>query len=696
MNKPDGLVTAGLNAVGILAAGDEAAALEHMLADQALDCRPTDATMLAEAIRSGSLSAAIVTDEALDALDVEALGDAIADQPAWSDFPFLLLIEREGLAARSRQIAELGHVAIVERPLEAAVLSNAVKSALRARERQVESKLYVRQREQAEEQLRQLTLTLESRVKVRMAELRAAHDRVSHEVQERRAAEERLRESEELYRNTLELGDQLVWTAAPDGSLLSMSPRYWKLTGLSPEDPPSLAVHPDDRADLLAKWKSAVAEGRNHFIEYRLRLSDGSYRHYRARASARRDEEGRIVRWYGTTEDIHDRKQAQEALLVAEERYRLAARATNDAIWDLDVRKDEIHWSKSASGFFGYIGREHTTSVQWWLDRVHPEERERVSQSLSAAIGGSNTHWSEEYRFEKADGSYADILDRGYIIRTEQGEPLRVVGAMADLTERRRAEDELKRLQGELIHVSRVSAMGTMGSTLAHELNQPLTAVTNYIRGSRRMLEAVDVPAVHQVREALEAAEGGALRAGQIVRRLRELVARGNVSARTAELPKLIHDACVLAFVDEQRHGIIHRVELDPAAYWVRADAIQIQQVLINLVRNAVDAMIDQPRREVVIASRSVSGGMVEISVEDTGVGLTDEVHAGLFSPFQSGKAEGMGIGLSISRTIVEAHGGNIWAESLDSGGAAFRFTLPRAEEPRADDLNYTEPLAAE
>lgn len=237
-------------------------------------------------------------------------------------------------------------------------------------------------------------------------------------------------------------------------------------------------------------------------------------------------------------------------------------------------------------------------------------------------------------------------------------------------------------MQAELIHVSRLSAMGTMGSTLAHELNQPLTAVTNYVRGSRRMLMNGDPPAIDKVCEGLEAAETAALRAGQIVRRLRELVARGTAAMRPENLPKLIDEAGVIAFLDAHFQGVTPQVELDPAADWVEADRIQIQQVLINLIRNAMQATSDSARREVVVTTQRVSAGQVEIGVADTGGGIPPEVREALFSPFQGTKAEGLGIGLSISRTIVEAHGGKIWADDREGGGTVFRFTLPATVEP--------------
>jgi two-component system sensor kinase FixL len=181
----------------------------------------------------------------------------------------------------------------------------------------------------------------------------------------------------------------------------------------------------------------------------------------------------------------------------------------------------------------------------------------------------------------------------------------------------------------------------------------------------------------------LESAEAGALRAGDIVRRLRELVARRSAAAQAEELPELIADACMLALVDADLLGIHHEIETDRKARWVLADRIQVQQVLINLIRNAVQAMSEQADKRLAIRSALRPDGLVEISVGDSGTGIAQEQFETLFSPFHSSKPDGLGIGLSISRTIVESHGGKIWAENQPEGGALFRFTLPRAERPR-------------
>ncbi len=813
----------------IVASAADAEAVESVLRPLNENCRRIPVTAVIEEVGRGAVKVLVLAAEALPDLDPAAFRAAVERQGTWSDLPILLLVDREKVRCHAGRLDDLGQVRLVERPLDGFILERAVHAALRSRARQAGARSVVEKWAEAERDLRKAGETLEERVRDRTEQLETAYNRLVKEAEERfgaeerlreseelyrytvelsqqmawtadphkrltsaspgfsevtgiprevdpheawmmaihpddvsgvmaawnstpemkqprvaefrmrvadgsyrlfraraapkldarrqvirwygytedihdqrqaelarREAEERLRESEELYRYTLELGEQIVWSAAPDGTFLGRSRRYLELTGLSEDTPPLDAIHPEDTQAMQAEWLRCIATGEPFFFEYRLRMKDGSYRYFQSRARPRLDEGGSIVRWYGTSEDIHERKQAQQARLEAEERYQLAARATNDVIWDLNLITDQIEWGDSASSFFGYAGGGEPTSLAWWEERVHPEDRERVTASLEHVLRGRDTHWSESYRFRHADGRYADIFDRGFIIRDSAGRAVRAVGAMSDVTDRKLADAQLQRMQAELIHVSRVSAMGTMASTLAHELNQPLTAVSNYVGGSRRLLQDNDDPVVLKVREALEAAEAGAIRAGRIVRGLRELVARGNVSIKSEELPQLIHDAALLAFVDAHLLGVSHRIEIDPRANWVDADRIQIQQVLINLIRNSVQAMTEQPVREVVISAAPAGATTVEISVADTGVGLSREVREALFSPFRSTKAEGMGIGLSISRTIVEAHGGKIWAEDREGGGTIFRFTVPKANEPGVEDLDPPAAAAAE
>lgn len=258
-------------------------------------------------------------------------------------------------------------------------------------------------------------------------------------------------------------------------------------------------------------------------------------------------------------------------------------------------------------------------------------------------------------------------------------------GFVRDLTESHTAERRLQDMQSELVHVSRLTALGEMASALAHELNQPLAAIANYVKGSERLL-AHEPPDLAKVRGALSSAGEQALRAGQIIRRLRDFVAKGESERRIESLPKLLEEAGALAMIGAKEVHL--RFDIPRPEALVLADKVQVQQVVVNLMRNAIDAMENSPRRELVVAARAAPDDMVEVSVSDTGPGIAPEIAEHLFQPFMTTKATGMGVGLSISRTIVEAHGGRLWFESRAEGGAVFRFTLRavRKEELEPND----------
>jgi two-component system sensor kinase FixL len=260
-------------------------------------------------------------------------------------------------------------------------------------------------------------------------------------------------------------------------------------------------------------------------------------------------------------------------------------------------------------------------------------------------------------------------------------------GFIRDLTERQQAEARFQELQSELVHVSRLTALGEMASALAHELNQPLSAITNYLKGSRLLLRRDEVP-LDRLEEAVERAGEQALRAGDIIRRLRDFVARGETERSVESLPKLVEEASALALVGAKEYGIHVRYDFASNVDLVLADKVQIQQVVLNLVRNGIDAMAGSPshRREMKIAIRAADDRMVEVSVADTGPGIDPEVSSRLFQPFITTKRSGMGVGLSISRTIIEAHGGRIWAGANEGGGAVFAFTLQGVGKEEAYD----------
>lgn len=366
-------------------------------------------------------------------------------------------------------------------------------------------------------------------------------------------------------------------------------------------------------------------------------------------------------------------------LAECKERFRLLTIVSDIATWDWDLVTGQVHRNQVVVGWFGDNRPIDNPTIEWWQRHIHPDDKKRVIDGFAEAIAGKQKNFAVEYRFRKADLTYAHLSDRSFIIRDENQIAVRAAGTIMDLTAAVVAKDKLAQAEAALVYSARYSAMGTMASMIAHELNQPLASITNYVRAGRRIAAISEDPALEKVESSLRAAEENALRAGGIVRRLRELVRRGQVDSRPTAIKTLIDEACTIALIDSEISHVCYDVHIADGTPTVLVDAIQIQQVLINLIRNSVEAFEQLNDRYITISAYE-AGHFVELSVADNGPGIQYEIAQDLFGLRASHKASGMGIGLSICQTIVEAHGGKIWLAESDAG-TDFRFTLPVVED---------------
>jgi two-component system sensor kinase FixL len=372
------------------------------------------------------------------------------------------------------------------------------------------------------------------------------------------------------------------------------------------------------------------------------------------------------------TEDLA----AREPVFAREAHLRSILETIPDAMIVIDERGRILSFSAAAEKMFGFreaeVLGENVSALMPSPDRErHDSYLEHYLSTGERKIIGIGRVTTARHR----DGSTFPI--DLHIGEARIGDERLFTGFIRDLTERQQAELRLHDLQSELAHVSRVTAMGTLATSIAHELNQPLTAIANYVEtASDLLLENPDKETIGIVREALAECAAQSVRAGQIVRRLRDFVSRGETERRIESLTRVVNEASALALIGAGERGVEVQVKLDPLADKVLVDRIQVQQVILNLARNAIEAMTASPVRRLRLSSRAVGEGQVEVMIEDSGPGLAPEVAERLFQPFVSTKSEGMGLGLSICHTIVHGHGGRIWADASMLGGTAFHFTL--------------------
>ena len=390
------------------------------------------------------------------------------------------------------------------------------------------------------------------------------------------------------------------------------------------------------------------------------------------------DEEGKLRGYAKVVHDATERRASETALAHRERQLESILATVPDAMIIIDTFGSILSFSTTAEELFGYA------------------EADVVGKNVSLLMPSPDRERHDGYIQRYLETGAPRIIGIGRVVTGLRSDgssfPMKLsvgeaqvddqrifTGFVQDLTETRNFEARLEQLRSELIHVSRLSAMGTMASTLAHELNQPLTAIATYGEAASGLFDHPEELDRDTLKKIVSEMAEQALRAGSIVRRLRVFVGRGEVNKTIEDLSKLINEACALALVGSRQKGIETRVSLDPEATPVLADRVQIQQVLINLIHNAVEAMASSDKRQLAVESKLLPPDIVQISVKDTGPGIGPDMADRLFQAFSSTKETGMGRGLSICRTIVEAHGGRIGARPAAGGGTEFFFTLPRA-----------------
>ncbi|MFC0399174.1 PAS domain-containing sensor histidine kinase [Paraburkholderia rhizosphaerae] len=473
----------------------------------------------------------------------------------------------------------------------------------------------------------------------------------------------------------------MIWASTHDGDVEPVN-RRWDAFDIAPgngaQNGRSLwrtLVHPHDLPGLENDWRAAVAAGSAFESTARLRRKDGLYRWMHMCAEPLRDTAGQIVRWYGINTDIEERKCADEKLERSEAFLAEGQRLSRTGSIAMKLPDGEMLWSQEAYRIFGYAANV-VPSMDLILARTHPEDVALVRQSYRQVLAETPSI-DIEHRLVMPDRSIKHVHYVAHLSARQSGR-FEYVGALMDVTEAKQTEEALTRSMAELAHVTRVTMLGELTASIAHEVSQPIAAVVTCGHAALRWLDRPQ-PDLAEAREAIDKAIRSAKRASDIVWRIRSMAQKRDPTHAELDLNALVDESIELVL--HELHD--HQVELDIDFVWppprINGDRVQLQQVLINLIMNGAQAMVSATGRakRMWVATRMIDAQHAHVIVKDSGIGISAAHAERLFEAFFTTKSEGMGIGLSICRSIVEAHGGQIWAESPPEGGAVLQFTLP-------------------
>ena len=527
-------------------------------------------------------------------------------------------------------------------------------------------------------QQKRLASDLSERVAQRTSELRAANRLLKEEIAERQRTEEALRERERESRLIVDSIPGLVATLTPTGEVEVVNNQVLAYCGRTLEElkqwGTSDTVHPDDRPRAIEVVTRSMVSGDPYEIEERIRRVDGVYRWFQVRGLPLRDSDGRIVRWYVLLTDIEDRKRAEVELRRAYDSFAAAQRLSHTGNFTADIVADEHIWSEELYRIFEI---DPATKITVHLVRgvIHPEDLPTFDATFARSLDGADLDLV--FRIMTASGRLKHVHAVGRRVERLADRPL-VIGAIQDVTENKTAEEALNRARSELARVARVTTVSTLTASIAHEVNQPLSGIITNASTCLRMLDA-NPPDVEGARETARRTIRDGNRASDVIRRLRALFSRRTFMLESLNLNEAMREVIALSLSELQRNRVVLQLDLADDLPDVTGDRIQLQQVMLNLLRNASDAMRDvhdRPRHLLVRTERA-DGDQVRVSVRDAGVGVDAGSATRLFDAFYTTKKDGMGVGLSVSHSIIDKHDGRLWVEPNDGPGATFSFSIP-------------------
>jgi PAS domain S-box-containing protein len=503
------------------------------------------------------------------------------------------------------------------------------------------------------------------------------------DIEDRKRAEDALRVSQDNLRKIIDTLPVTAWSTRPDGYCDFLNRRWLDYAGFSAEQAEgwgwSSVIHPDDAPGLVEHWQSRLVSGAAVDFEARMRRADGVYRWFLFRANPLRDEAGNIVKWYGTNVDVEDRKRADEELRASELNARLIVDCIPAQVAVLAPTGEVKQINRRMLDFFGSI----EALADWKTgDIVPPDELPRVLAGMGKAFATAQPFEMENH-LRRFDGVYRWFQIRGLPLLDSNGRVIRWYFLIADIEDRKQAEEALDKTRSELAHVTRSMSLGTLTASIAHEVNQPLSGIVTNATTCVRQLSA-DPPNIAGALTTAQRLIRDANRAADVVTRLRALFGKKAAAIETVDLNDAAREVISLLSSDLLRSRVIVQAEFESGTLLVKGDRVQLQQVILNLVRNAADAMsdLDDRPKQLLIRTERDARDHVQLTVQDVGIGLDPRGLGRLFEPFYTTKNNGMGIGLSVSQSIIEKHRGRLWAASNEGPGATFAFSIPcKAED---------------